>query len=107
MRATSRRAARPPRIADLRLWLRILTIHKLVNNEVRRRLREQFGMSLSRFDLLAQLDGATQRHAHGRIVETPDGDDRQYHRPRRRIGGGKDWSSAWPIRSTAAPRWRA
>ncbi|HMN70800.1 MAG TPA: MarR family transcriptional regulator [Rhodoblastus sp.] len=42
---------------DLRLWLRILTIHKLVNNEVRRRLREQFGMSLSRFDLLAQLDG--------------------------------------------------
>ncbi|MFV0281909.1 MAG: MarR family winged helix-turn-helix transcriptional regulator [Rhodoblastus sp.] len=46
--------ARP---GDLRLWLRILTIHKLVNNEVRRRLRENFGMSLSRFDLLAQLDG--------------------------------------------------
>lgn len=43
---------------DLRLWLRILTIHKLINNEVRRRLREDFGMSLSRFDLLAQLDGA-------------------------------------------------
>lgn len=43
--------------ADLRLWLRILTIHKLINNEVRRRLRENFGMSLSRFDLLAQLDG--------------------------------------------------
>ena len=42
---------------DLRLWLRILTIHKLINNEVRRRLRENFGMSLSRFDLLAQLDG--------------------------------------------------
>ena len=42
---------------DLRLWLRILTIHKLINNEVRRRLREKFGMSLSRFDLLAQLDG--------------------------------------------------
>lgn len=45
------------RHGDLRLWLRILTIHKLVNNEVRRRLREQFDMSLSRFDLLAQLDG--------------------------------------------------
>ena len=42
---------------DLRLWLRILTIHKLINDEVRRRLREKFGMSLSRFDLLAQLDG--------------------------------------------------
>ena len=25
---------------DLRLWLRILTIHKLINNEVRRRLRD-------------------------------------------------------------------
>ncbi len=45
------------RHGDLRLWLRILTIHKLINNEVRRRLREKFGMSLSRFDLLAQLDG--------------------------------------------------
>ena len=43
---------------DLQLWLRILTVHKLVNNEVRRRLREKFDMSLSRFDLLAQLDGA-------------------------------------------------
>jgi len=41
---------------DLRLWLRILTLHKLINNEVRRRLRRYFGMSLSRFDLLAQLD---------------------------------------------------
>lgn len=45
------------RHGDLRLWLRILTIHKLINNEVRKRLREEFGMSLSRFDLLAQLDG--------------------------------------------------
>lgn len=41
---------------DLRLWLRMMAIHKLINNEARRRLRESFKMSLSRFDLMAQLD---------------------------------------------------
>lgn len=55
------------RHGDLRLWLRILTIHKLVNNEVRRRLREQFGMSLSRFDLLAQLDGRSEGMRMGEL----------------------------------------
>ena len=41
---------------DLRLWLRMMAIHKLINNEARRRLREFFKMSFSRFDLMAQLD---------------------------------------------------
>ena len=41
---------------DLRLWLRIMAVHKLVTNEARRRLRASFNMSLSRFDLMAQLD---------------------------------------------------
>lgn len=41
---------------DLRLWLRMMAIYKLINNEARRRLRELFNMSLSRFDLMAQLD---------------------------------------------------
>ena len=41
---------------DLRLWLRMMAIHKLINNEARRRLRESFKISLSRFDLMAQLD---------------------------------------------------
>jgi len=45
---------------DLRLWLRMMTIHKLINNEARRRLRVEFGMSLSRFDLMSQLDGKDQ-----------------------------------------------
>jgi len=45
---------------DLRLWLRMMTIHKLINNESRRRLRTEFGMSLSRFDLMSQLDGKDQ-----------------------------------------------
>jgi DNA-binding MarR family transcriptional regulator len=54
---------------DLRLWLRILTLHKLINNEVRKRLRETFGMSLSRFDLLAQLDGVQAGMRMGELSE--------------------------------------
>ena len=42
--------------AELRLWLRILTCTTLIEGEVRRRLRESFGVTLPRFDLLAQLD---------------------------------------------------
>lgn len=41
---------------DLRLWLRLLTVHKLIGNAVRRRLRAEFDMSLARFDLMAQLE---------------------------------------------------
>ncbi len=41
---------------DLRLWLRMMAVHKLVTNEARRRLRAAYNMSLSRFDLMAQLD---------------------------------------------------
>ena len=41
---------------ELRLWLRLLTCTTLIENEVRRRLRDQFDITLPRFDLLAQLD---------------------------------------------------
>ena len=41
---------------ELRLWLRLLTCSTLIENEVRRRLRESFDITLPRFDLLAQLD---------------------------------------------------
>ena len=40
----------------LRLWLRMLTCTQLVEKEVRTRLREQFGTTLPRFDLMAQLE---------------------------------------------------
>jgi len=40
----------------LRLWLRLLTCSTLIENGVRRRLREAFDMTLPRFDLMAQLD---------------------------------------------------
>jgi DNA-binding MarR family transcriptional regulator len=42
--------------AELRLWLRLLTCTNLIETEVRRRLRRQFGETLPRFDLMAQLE---------------------------------------------------
>ena len=44
--------------AVLRLWLRLLASTTQIENEVRRRLRDRFGISLARFDYLAQLDRA-------------------------------------------------
>jgi DNA-binding MarR family transcriptional regulator len=43
---------------ELRLWLRLLTCTTLIETEVRRRLRDNFDITLPRFDLLAQLDRA-------------------------------------------------
>jgi DNA-binding MarR family transcriptional regulator len=43
---------------ELRLWLRLLTCTTLIEGEVRRRLRDRFGVTLPRFDLMAQLDRA-------------------------------------------------
>jgi len=45
----------------LRIWLRLLTCTQLIERQVRSRLREQFGTTLPRFDLMAQL----QRHPEG------------------------------------------
>jgi len=41
---------------ELRLWLRLLSCATLIENEVRRRLRDSFDITLPRFDLMAQLD---------------------------------------------------
>jgi DNA-binding MarR family transcriptional regulator len=43
---------------ELRLWLRLLASTTLIEREVRGRLREQFDVTLPRFDLMAQLDRA-------------------------------------------------
>lgn len=40
---------------QLRLWLRMLSITKMISQEIRRRLRAEFDATLPRFDLLAQL----------------------------------------------------
>ncbi len=41
---------------DLRLWLRTLACTNLIENHIRSRLRAEFGITLPRFDLMAQLD---------------------------------------------------
>src|SRR5215468_5189849 len=41
---------------ELRLWLRLLSCTALIENEIRRRLRDSFDITLPRFDLMAQLD---------------------------------------------------
>lgn len=52
---------RPADHAALKLWLRLLACTTQIETDIRRRLRERFGVSLSRFDYLAQL----HRHAQG------------------------------------------
>src|SRR5690348_15964367 len=46
---------------SLRLWLRMLSCTVRIENETRSRLRETFGITLPRFDLMAQLE----RHPEG------------------------------------------
>lgn len=45
---------------ELRLWLRMLTCTQLVEKEIRAGLREQWGTTLPRFDLMAQLERAPE-----------------------------------------------
>ena len=63
--AAAAKASRPvdleTRLTDehhqaLKLWLRLLSCTNLVEAEVRGRLRAEFGITLPRFDLLAQLE---------------------------------------------------
>jgi DNA-binding MarR family transcriptional regulator len=43
---------------SLRLWLRLFTSTTLIEMSIGRRLKQEFGSSLPRFDLLAQLERA-------------------------------------------------
>ncbi len=45
---------------ELRLWLRMLTCSTLIEAEIRKRLRENFDVTLPRFDLMAQLEKTSQ-----------------------------------------------
>jgi len=54
---------------ELRLWLRIFTCKMLIEGEVRRRLREQFDVTLPRFDLMAQLDRAPNGMTLGELSQ--------------------------------------
>jgi len=57
---------------QLRLWLRLLTCTDLIEERVRGRLRTEFGTSLPRFDVLAQLerspDGLTMGALSARLM---------------------------------------
>jgi len=46
---------------SLKVWLRLLSCSTQIETEIRKRLRAEFGMTLARFDYLAQL----HRHAGG------------------------------------------
>jgi len=46
---------------SLKLWLRMLSCTTRIENEIRSRLRASFGITLPRFDLMAQLE----RHPDG------------------------------------------
>ena len=46
--------------ASLRLWLRLLSCTTRIEDTIRQRLREQFGITLPRFDLMAQLEREAQ-----------------------------------------------
>lgn len=46
---------------SLKLWLRMLSCTTLIEGEIRSRLRSEFGITLPRFDLMAQLE----RHPDG------------------------------------------
>ena len=54
---------------ELRLWLRLLTCTTLIESEVRRRLRDNFEITLPRFDLLAQLDRAPNGMTLGELSQ--------------------------------------
>ena len=41
---------------EVRLWLRLLTCTTLIESEIRKRLADEFGTTLPRFDLFAQLE---------------------------------------------------
>jgi DNA-binding MarR family transcriptional regulator len=44
--------------SELRLWLRLFSCKVLIESEIRRRLRDNFDITLPRFDLMAQLEKA-------------------------------------------------
>ena len=52
---------------DLRVWFRLLTCATLIERSVRQGLREEFGITLPKFDLLSQLDRADEGLTMGEL----------------------------------------
>ena len=58
MPAAAPRASRAEQ--SVRLWLRLLSLHNLIDSELRRRLQERFGCTLPQFDVLSELQRAAE-----------------------------------------------
>ncbi|HTP84936.1 MAG TPA: MarR family transcriptional regulator [Alphaproteobacteria bacterium] len=54
---------------ELRVWLRLLTCANLIEQRVRAGLREEFDVTLPRFDVLAQLDRAPEGLSMGELSD--------------------------------------
>ncbi len=54
---------------ELRVWLRLLTCANLIETRVRAGLREEFDVTLPRFDVLAQLDRAPDGLSMGELSD--------------------------------------
>jgi len=54
---------------SIRLWLRLLTCSNLIESKLRSRLREEFGITLPRFDFLAQLERASSGLTMGELSQ--------------------------------------
>ena len=106
--------------AELRLWLRLLTCTTLIEGEVRRRLRDDFDVTLPRFDLMAQLDKApngmtlgelSQRMmvSNGNVTGSPNASSSRAcstAAPRRPTGARRS-SASRPRAAARSARWRA
>lgn len=98
--------------AALKLWLRLLSTTTQVEALIRKRLRERFGISLARFDYLAQLyrhpDGL-QMKALSRCLMVTGGNVTALTGQLERDGlvqrdGDPDDRRAWRVRLTARGR---
>lgn len=60
---------------QLRLWLRLFSVARLVENEIRSRLQAEFEVTIPRFDILAQLyrvpDGLILGELSQRLMVSP------------------------------------
>jgi DNA-binding MarR family transcriptional regulator len=54
---------------SLRLWLRLLTCSSMIEARLRTLLRERFGTTLPRFDLMAQLEKAPEGLTMGELSQ--------------------------------------
>lgn len=98
--------------APLRLWLRLLSCTTQIEDEIRRRMRARFGISLARFDYLAQLhrrpEGLRMKELSRRLMVTGGNvtgltDELEREGLVTRVGDPMD-RRAWILRLTAKGR---